>query len=55
MTNKPKWGLIDLLLLLLGLVPAVVTFMVYDKLPEQVAIHFGPDGRPTDIRASSRF
>ncbi|UUZ82377.1 SdpI family protein [Paenibacillus sp. P26] len=55
MTNKPKWGLIDLLLLLLGLVPAVVTFMVYDKLPEQVAIHFGPDGRPNGYQSKLSF
>jgi uncharacterized membrane protein len=54
MRNKFKFGLWDLLLLGIGLIPLIVAVIYYTKLPEQLAIHFQiSDNKPNGYMAKS--
>jgi uncharacterized membrane protein len=37
---RSKWGMYDWLLLLAGLAPTLFGWVMYDRLPEQMAVHF---------------
>jgi uncharacterized membrane protein len=45
MKNKLHFGLRDVVLLLIGLIPLVVAAIYYAQLPEQLAIHFNWNGK----------
>jgi uncharacterized membrane protein len=44
MKSKLKFGIRDVILLVIGLIPLIVAAFYYSKLPEQMASHFGING-----------
>lgn len=44
MKSKMKWGIQDLVLAVIGLVPIGYYLAVYDRMPETMATHFGISG-----------
>jgi uncharacterized membrane protein len=53
--NMKKWGKIDLFLVLLAAIPIVVSFIMYDKLPDRLAVHFGVTGHPNRYQEKVSF
>lgn len=53
--QKIKWGKIDLLCLIIILIPVVITITVYNKLPEQLATHFGTNGEADGFQGKVTF
>ena len=43
-SNKIKWGKIDFVCIVIILIPILITIFTYNKLPEQMASHFGTNG-----------
>jgi uncharacterized membrane protein len=53
--TKTNWKFIDLLLLLIGLIPLVAAFFLYDMLPDRMAVHFGLNGQPDGYQSKLSF
>lgn len=53
--TKIKWGAIDGLLLLVGLMPVIAAILWYDRLPESIAVHFGISGEPNGYQNKATF
>jgi uncharacterized membrane protein len=50
-----KWGITDLVLAVIGLVPFVFALIVYDRLPETMATHFGIEGQADGWQGKGSF
>lgn len=46
---------VDLLLFLIGLIPLGAALVLYDRLPEQMAVHFGLNGKPDGYQSKLSF
>lgn len=53
--HKIKWGKIDLISLIIILIPIVMTIVLYHKLPDQLAVHFGINGEVNGYQGRSTF
>jgi uncharacterized membrane protein len=53
--NAKKWGKIDFFLVLLAAIPIVLSFVLYDKLPDRLAVHFGVTGHPNRYQGKESF
>ena len=55
--NQPKikWGKIDLMSLLLILIPITLTLYLYNRLPDQLAVHFGTNGEANGYQGKLSF
>jgi uncharacterized membrane protein len=52
MKQKEKiWGWVDVLLILIALVPIVASLLLYNKLPENMAVHFGFDNKANGFQS----
>lgn len=40
-----KWNRTDLILVLIGLIPAILSLVMYNRLPDQMGTHFGPSSQ----------
>lgn len=49
--QKVNWGWNDLILLIIALAPLVASFILYDRLPAQMAVHFGVDNVPNGFQS----
>lgn len=50
-----KWGKIDLIILLFILIPILLMVFYYDRLPDQLAVHFGTNGKANGYQGKSTF
>ena len=53
--NKIKWGKTDLISLIMILIPIIMTTILYNKLPDQMATHFGTDGKANGYQGKFAF
>lgn len=49
------WNRWDTIILLAGLATLIFAWTVYDRLPDQIPSHFGPNGQPDDYSDKSVF
>lgn len=54
-TSKIKLNKIDLISLIIVLIPIVMTIFVYQKLPDELAVHFGINGEPDGYQGKRSF
>ena len=52
---KIKWGKFDLIGLIIILIPIVMTIILYNKLPDQLAVHFGTNGKADGYQGKFTF
>lgn len=53
--DKMKWGKIDLISLIIVLIPMIMTLVLYNKLPDQMAVHFGTNGEADGFQGKFTF
>ncbi len=55
--NRPKikWGKIDLMSLIIILIPITLTLYLYNRLPNQLAVHFGTNGEANGYQGKFSF
>ncbi|WCK56613.1 SdpI family protein [Aneurinibacillus sp. Ricciae_BoGa-3] len=49
--GEKNWGKIDVLLILIALVPIAAFLLVYNQLPDSMAVHFGFDNKPNGFQS----
>ena len=53
--QKMKWGKIDLISLIFILIPIGMTLFLYNRLPNQLAVHFGTNGEADGYQGKFTF
>lgn len=53
--QKIKWGKFDLMSLIFILIPLVMTILLYNRLPNQLAVHFGTNGEANGYQGKLTF
>ena len=53
--QKIKWGKIDLISLIIILIPITLTLFLYNRLPDQLAVHFGTNGEADGYQGKFYF
>lgn len=53
--QKIKWGKFDLISLIFILIPLVMTILLYNRLPNQLAVHFGTNGEANGYQGKLTF
>ena len=53
--QKIKWGKIDLMSLIIILIPITLTLYLYNRLPDQLAVHFGTNGEANGYQGKFSF
>lgn len=53
--HKIKWGKIDVISLVIILIPMVMTILLYNQLPDQLAVHFGLNGEANGYQGKFTF
>lgn len=50
-----RWSWVDTLIVLIGLLPIAAAVLLYDKLPDLLAVHFGIDGTANGFQGKLSF
>ncbi|MGZ6507153.1 MAG: SdpI family protein [Tumebacillaceae bacterium] len=51
--QRSKWGWNDVILVLVALAPIVAGLLLYDRLPEQMTVHFGVNNVPNGFQSKN--
>lgn len=55
MATKMKWGKTDFISFIIILIPIIITIFLYNKLPDQLATHFGTNGEANGFQGKITF